>query len=1716
MAKVTPPYFFDEFLRPLKRDEPTPRERELGLTLKDLDWLHTLYYASDKARQDSALRDAPMRVETLLINLPGKIDVPLAGAFMMSPSPDAAKALLYTPYGGLEVFENRKALLVDLTKNINKPSHQTDLIGFLSISQRHSITPETVLTLSTQPVDGAVLEDQERTLNACQQHNLDEMLRQLRLTPSLAWMLDTVLTIMSRAYFPGLDQRDTRMNSFAAVDAPGVPHWIASITLAEALLQFYLKQSWPAGHTRSFFNPRHVTSGFSQAQLDADLRRWDVLIEQTSSVFSKLLGSLLQTYWNTGLQGGQSRLDFFAQVMSDKFRLDLLLKRQAGILSAEASHQLLAVFLPDQSARSRYASGLRIDTVRIDAPYQHYVELAGTLMINDTHAYLYTQPRGLQVLKDLDDLKDTLLSMLKAVGHEDELLNFLSLEERSVYIGLDQVQVTGVPVVGGIFHSLAEDIVAKQQRNLEHALGLYRRSDGQVELSALLDCALDVRSMFDPRLLALETDGRWSLNPVSSHQGRPSTVRAERARHALEQLRTLERAVTDERNRHPTLRRLAAAALDAELDKHELALKADQIHINTYAGPAQEREEREPQTSLTMLDYFIEHLANQSAPLTEAPHTWFYGPREAGAAYKINSLSLATFNAVVQQVLAPFAQHDIRTLPRLFHEAHQHSLRHAMGEGLRSEAALRYLGQTLDGRAHAVIDTVLSGDSPARLTRHGLNGFLPDAYGLTVRVVPEEAFCALANAFVLTERGGTDRLHSGQALLWTPRRGHEAFASVQHLRIALNKRLRDPELRSGLLENLPVSRRVPHLAYELGPLQRIDEHLLDNRQRSYRDWVIDGIDNLLSMRLGARRLQACLDALMLRPAPNNVARAARLAETTVQQQALPAWLGMAAPEEQRRHAELLEQMRLSAPDQHDYLHGIVPLHEHVFSALTELLNARFASEVVNPDHVLIAPRLALDGHVQTLTEFAQRHLPDLQADQLQLRSSTAKPLPEALDGNAVVQMVQQLNLKQVYRQWLTTHLEGQADDMRQRRQLFCRQLPWQLLRHAHEEKLEERLSPQAWSYVQQVFDMPDGSARAAVDGATATLRPLELIATPGAVSAVVTGVYIIGPKTQASGPLVLYAPYSLNHTLKEYPHEEDLLNEINRPGPLQDWIAQHLDAAQQATYRNAWRQTARHDEIRLGVLPVSGNLLMRLFHDNATLLSKMLGCQFDATGKHLWDGVTSLLRKGIPMALQFLGGKLNFPLTVWRSYTLFKHSAEDLQQHRWGEGLKTFIQGVARLASVRLDLQAPQAPPPVPEVAVSDWLNAAAPAATTLATLDITHPQRTRLGLFEASDIALEDLKLLPTIHVYKDHTKEHYYVPVAGKVYPVKRAGDLWRLDNGEQPGPYVQRNTQGHWVLDPNLHHPRFGKSLSRFADRVNTRAAERQSINIEAVGMREIAALSSWKAQCIDEALNVATWYAVNCRRNLTAFAQLRDPDTRLGRFFTELFGVHRLTAEQVTRVENRIDAVLDELVNHTLTSPDSMRFVSGTSRWNPQHSYAFTLPDDGEQKIYLLDRFFDPKMDIYQNRLTTPFSLSAHARASTLIHELTHLRSETEDIAYLDSMRPFHDLIDVNVHGARVLKTDLTALRNTALSTLTPADMLFRTWDAYSDKWEDLGGDSQTRPVRDRILKITGAKTLEDARRIFMSNDDKRIDIILANADSVTYLLTQLGRELDQGA
>ena len=1725
MTSLNPPYFFDEYQRPITRKQPTERERALGLALEDINWLDTVYTASHEGRSD---RTVPMVVETLNISRPGTPEIPLAGAFMMSPTPGDKKAVLYTPYAGLEVFLNRAECLSNITERLKIPSQNTELIRFLSIEQRNTFDHGSPFTLTTATIKGGVFEDQETTLEANQADNVQRMLDELRTIPTLPEMMEGVLDVFRLADFPDLDHRDTRVNSFIPTtnhNGNGVMRWVESASLGETVLQYYVNQAWPANRTRTFSNPKHDKSRFTEAQHKTDVARWEGLVQQTAGILSKLLNALLQTWWNEPLgrnksPSGQSRMDLFTQVMSDKFRKDLLLKRQSreGIVSATEARNLLAIFLPSQAERSAWHDTLRIEKVSLAAPYQHSVELAATLLISDQHAYLYTQSRGLQVLKDVDDLNKTLLSMLDAAHYQDELLNYLSLDERSLYLAMKNLHIRGLPFEGSVFGEMVSDIHAKQLSNLEHALALYRRSNGTVDLTALLDCSLDIRHMLDSRLLKLDTAGRWSLHPVTSGNGRPSTVQAERAKLHLAALQPHEERMVAQRAGHPTLRSMATKALNEEIKAQFLYQDASDVHVNTYATEARDLEDRAPQSSLNMVEYFIQHLADADGAIRKTPHIGYYRAPQKGVSVRWHNLDDRVFEAIIGKVRRDFLKHDVRALPRRFLDSHGADMINALMQGLRSEAELRLLNHTLSPHHFAILDTVLRPDSMTRDKRHGYQGFLPDAFELTLTVNADPTPEPLANCFVLTERGGLDPQLSGAVVLWTPQSGYEPFASLTDLLESLKQRLNHGERRMALLQNLPISLGAPHQTYHLGPLQRIDGHFLEHCLHSNFRRDLDAIDHWLSMSLAPTQLQERLDDVLRRMAPSNIGRAKAIASAIVQQHTLPVWLGMASIGDQLLHAELLEQYRLSAPDNQDYLHGLPNLREHVAGTLTALLKARYPDDALDPEDILIPARVVLNGHPQSLTDFAMRHLPDLRPDDLTPKARGSRPLPTSLDGSAVVQLVRQLDISTTFSALLTTHLTADTDDARKRRDLFCQQLPWQVLRHAHEEKLEERLSVSAWGFIQQIFDMPDAVARDAVSGATAMIRPLELMITAGATPSKVLGVYVIGPKDGATGPLVLYAPYSPMNVLKEYGTPEKLLEDISSDGPLQDWVISQMGDPDQATFRHFFQASASGaadkedaaERIGLASNPIRGHLLRQVFHDNAEQLIRMLACQFEKAGKHQWHGIISLFREGIPVSLQFIAGKLMYPLVVWRSYKLFQTSAEQLQEQHFGEGLRLFIQGVASLASLRKQLDESMSPDPVPDTPAA----AEGPApATTADRLDMTDPLRTQLRRFEDVAVALTDLPLDPHTQVYTQPVNHRTYVPVAGKVYPVARSGRYWRVSLARELGPYVERNAQGQWVLDLSLREPRFGPTLSRLHQQAVTRRVLGASINIEAQGLPAIRGLDLDKGLHIDRALNIALYYTITCGRNLAAFAPRRDPNSRVGRILNEMFGILMFSPDQVEKIRARVREIENGLSADDLLRMDSGRFVCGEARWSANKTLAFVIPDDAERNIYLLNLFFDPGMNrYYAGNLNAPFDIDDHVRATTLIHEMSHLVSQTEDIAYMDAPHPFLDLISRGTPDSLKKYTTLSNVQSTALSVLTPATMLFKSWDDLSQRWEDLGQTGSAK-VRDKVLHLTGARTLDDARQTFMSDPDRRLDIILANADSVTYLITHVGRQLD---
>ncbi len=1600
MSTPVTPLFFPEALtsRGLWRE----LGKTHGLTQKDFEWFKHIELAT-QARRDE--QTPPMLAKKILLKIPGREPMALAGSFLLTATPDDNGLILYTPYAGIKKFANRTDLTEHLVKQLKAADEDDDLLAFMALSQRKAVVDVADIELDFQTIEGDVFEDQRDTLSSHQRLNDQALLDELKALPPLTSLLDTLLSQQLETSFPGLDQHQTQVNFYLATtpvnahESQLAQRWVNSLSLSEAVLLHYRHQCWPIGQSHEFSHPKKSTA-------EADQALWEAAVTTISRQLVSLLLGQLEGYWAAPSADGASRRQFFGQAIADQARVQLLLKREAGIITPEQSRDLHALI----STASRTNESMTVETVRLWEYPPNYVELAGSLMVSASNAFLYTPTAGLQVLEDYQDLCDTVLSKFNAAGHEDELYGLLSLEERQRFIGFDRPNVTGEVISGAIFPRLFDGIIGKQLQNMEYALQVFRHSDGTVDIHALFDKALDIRSMISERLLTLTTDERWSTRPVLSGDQHPSTV-----------------------------------------------------------------------------------LADTVAAFVK------------------------TFDGIETQINADFAAQPIATLAlqRVYLENTKPRLIHALSVGLRGEASLRVLGATLRDADRAIVETVFNPDQPDRQNRLSLKGFRPDAYSMTLECSGQRDVLPLAHCLLLTERGGLDPSHSGRTILWTPAEGLEVFDTITRARLELNRRLLEPQQRLVLLENLTPAQRAFHQRYSLGPLRLIEGPVLEQVAQLSIEHFLARCEHVRTFNLSDTKKINALKALTTTVLNTNLGRATSIARAISQQQSLPAWLGMAPLQEQRLHLELLEQYRNSVVEDKDYLHGIKPLKSYVHETLKSLLASRFPTTVLDPDNIEITPNLALVGPARSLTEFALHHVNIAQGTGFKVGSTTTQTLPRNLDQAAVRQLLLSLDIAQNYAKQVTDNLSIQAADVEKRILRFVKQLPWQLLQHAHELKLQQRLSDSAFDLLRQVLDMPDAIARATVEGAHAIARPLQLIKTSGAAAVTALGLYLIGPGSGKAGPLILYAPYHPGGSpFVEFDNEASVVSALNTPGPLQDMLLRRLPDSQQTVFRNLFKSTAgQSSEITLASNPIGGNLLTQLFHDNTQLLVKMLGSQANATAQSDWEAVKHLFASGIECVSGLLPGKLAYVQFLWKAYKDALNSAEALQDHHWTSALRDFIAGAAQIVSLgRLSLEG------WAESAQATGEAAAEPVATPViaqpwSRVRSTAALRTRLQPFETT-LELKDLAKSSTDGTYLEAGSQKTFAAIAGKVYGVNKAGVVWRTLKGEEEGPVLATTPDNQLVIDPDIHTVHFGKAISKMRNQYVNSYVAREVLNIEARGMDEIRAIHPDKARMIVQAIDMARYYAFNSLHNLVQLRKLA-PGTRLDTFLKQFFDVGRVDKALLEKIKQAILPICNALVDPDEDWMNSQRFIVGSSRDPKDNLVAFVVDKDLQRNVHFTEKFFDQQLDWYKSSLTQPFDVDGHSQAVTLIHEFAHLFSGAVDIAYLEARLPFSDLVaEVTGYGAEKKQSQLDFQRN-ALSMDTPEEELFARWNSGLQSWISLDSIPDSYHIGKAILRLTGSKTMDEARDAFFDGQDSklRIDVILHNADSIAFLICEMGRQLD---
>lgn len=1052
----------------------------------------------------------------------------------------------------------------------------------------------------------------------------------------------------------------------------------------------------------------------------------------------------------------------------------------------------------------------------------------------------------------------------------------------------------------------------------------------------------------------------------------------------------------------------------------------------------------------------------------------------------------------------------------------QGNLTHVFSLGIRTEAELRALEGTLPSLAHELIETVFAhnSDYPDRSQRIGVRGFRPDVYSLNLTCSEDGQTVQLpvANCFFLTERGGLDTPLSGMGILWTPAGGLQVYPSAEVATRQLNKYLLDARTRFGLLANLPPAQRKPHARYQLQGFELIEDNVLLDRVNSFIKYYEAEHGYLTTLKRGSWQLTGTaltksIEALVTKGAPSNLERAARIAQSDRLRLKLPAWLGTAALEEQRLHVELIEQCKNSVVEGKDYLDGIESLRTFVQKKLQAILNKRFAKNSLNPETIQITPALAIVGPARALTDFALCHA-DVTDNPFTVSSTSTQPLPDGLDEMAVRQMLSTLDITTTYKQHLTQALSGPLEAVQLRKQYFRRQLPWQLLHYAHTRHLQQELSATAFDLIRQVLDMPDAIARQAVKNATAIIRPLELIKTDAAAVVKALGLYVINSSTDAATPHILYSPYHDGHELLEFKDEASMVAAFNTPGALQDLLIRRLPENQQATFRNLLASTlGKSSEITLASNPITTNVLDSFYDDNASLLTGMLSARTRKEHHFDWGTVVHVLDAGAQFVGKQLPSKLKFIQTLWESYQDFKDSSEALQDGDWKAGLHNFIAGAAEMVSLGflnrddtfglLDPIEPTASTAIAAPA-SDWKKISSTSAI-----------RTDLQVFEATDVSLANLTHLSD-DTYKAAGNGRLYVPVGGKVYQVAKDKEAWRIVRGHNEGPLLRRVSDSRsWEFDPQHQTIRFGGAGSKIAVSYSDLKA-RGSLNIEARGMTEIRRKYPERANMIVQALETARHYSSNTLQNLDQLKtrQRAIRGSQLDIFLRSYFGVSVVDSRLIAKIEAAISPICTALADPLWEQQNGHRITVGHLRYLEDRATAFVFQPSAARRIYLTQFFFDFGLDWYKSVVPDSFNVDAHAQAATFIHELSHQLYDTLDFAYLDSPLPFLDLISTVTHQGKSQHARLEHLQRHGLSLTTPKSQLFTQRDSTDNTYKGLEHIPQAKDLREEILKITGTRTMDQARDAFLNatSPDKRIDVILRNADSLTLLVTVLGRQL----
>jgi Arc/MetJ family transcription regulator len=1494
---------------------------------------------------------------------------------------------------------------------------------------------------------------------------------------------------------------------------------------------------------------------------------------------------------------GQTRREYFADVLAESLRRELLERKQNGSLGTWRFRHLRPLLgaAGGQWDGSRSDEVLRLSLMVEDEP----VTLAGLLLIRPivehsedaSQVMLYSVERGLRVFPQWRVLIDYLSTKQGRL----ELLPHVPLIGHASVSAAPGLSLSAERIDRPLFEECMDSIIALQSRNLAYALS--QRDKGAKQVAVMIDDALDVRRLIDRGLLRLGSVGRWRTEPglfvetwlqdktpqppsVSAHGHHPVDKADEVEARFVSWSRHLQRLDKQAqliRQAHPSVESCAHDVLNARLAVlGEAWLDASDVRIQFVDASLDNESADSPQAqagevaSVSLINLLLERVTGRRVASLPADSTMVSVSSDLAQLQAAKVLPVPLINHVLaratQQFSVAYSKQErgflSRTMRQHDSQLEPFPLSCAIQDGLRRiELSLERLRDNLPSHVLDMFEQILN--FPVRDARRVFGDSLVEVYAVDLTGEGQTSL-RLSKVFVFTPTSSVER----HGALWSPLEGLRVFESLTTLKRYLTNKLTLTPTRDLWLDLLvePDEERIRQSL--VGPdgyrfavdLVQIDEHFIQQIQLLEQKRQYLRVEHALKWATRSHWASGLFGA-----AQNAVKADNRNDEIDGLYAALeysrfaacmPAWIQAATSDDLAAYAKILRRYYRVLTTGEDFLVGIPSLESYSRDQLLAQLNVDFPDQSFEPDAVNITVTHYVPGPVaigdipsslpaatisytETLTQYALNHFSKVQDAILTVGASDNGLSGRLLTPAYLKALIRSLDVGSRYQELLAKTLDKSAKDYLTRKASFFRQWPLLMREGAFRKKLEGEISATACSYIENVLEMPDSQARQSVNNEDIGLCPLSLIAAPGATPDQIPGCYVIAPNDPHQGPIVLYTAFNKDFIFKEYAGRDELAADIRTSNSLQALFMGRVPPQVQARYGHlsfylppVWNPEFYTDfpvfslgPVTLEIKPIPGNALQFVFEDLINVLQLMAKAQTVTTAQADWESFKYLMTLGAEQILMFAPGRLGLLIAAWQSLSLLEVAVSSASSRRWGEAVSEFIAALSMFISVRrseledLQLAAEELPvsddgrygserdidesepsPPVRDLVLPEysWRNTQLPAYL-----------KTRLQAFEVSDIALIDLTKVEPINVYEDPRTMKLYAAVAGKVYEVKQFQDHWKIISDTQDGPKLKLNADEQWELDLQWGLKGGGGVVTRF--RATTTLAEvGEFFIIEASGMSEIRRLYSAKARRIRQAHAQAQEYLMTSLDNLMISGEDGQLNVQSRQTLIDFFGVQTPDEPLIDAVRMRIIEMLSALLDPSLSPSSSFRYVVGSNRSGPILTTAFVVSGDPLRRIYLTERFFrTPSFSLKRSPPGEPgFKLVDHYQAATLLHELSHQVHDTYDIAYVEASTPFLDLLNTTTAYRSSIKADLTFAQQCKLSHRTPRDQLFKLLDEQDD-WRDV--TDEAGEGKSQILKITGTNTLEEARTEFFANEVKRREIILSNADSVTLLVTLLGRE-----